>query len=276
MRCPGAMSAADCVRWATPLLDQADLSSLVARARCEAQRSKCDCEQSRQLLSKLQRRMEATDGCRQRETRRMIKLETTAEGLPSELERLVGTLAWQERRHASSHSRSPAVPGTLAWYRTLHSARANDSARVTLGEIVAGLEPVSAKTNVKGWRPHGSPPPCVFVTAGAVPVGKQTMTDGKTEPVDRGAQSGAESDTCSEASEASSDWSGSASGSTADEDACSVQTPAPDAGNRAQLPSAGRAPLRRDRMTPLTNPKSSPCCSLPDSLNAAERPRLSM
>ena len=272
---PMAMSTADCTRWATPLLCQADaLSSLVARARCEAQRAKCDCEQSRQLLSELQRRGEATDGCRQRDTRRMIKLETAA-GLSSDLDRLVGTLAWQERRHATSHSRSPAVPGTLAWYRTLHSAPTNEPARATVGENVAGLGlPVAVQAKVKGRRPHVSPPPCRFVAAGAVPKAKQA-DDGKTKRVESGAQSDAESDTCSEASEASSNWSGSVSGSNSDEEACSVQTTgaAPDAGDDAKL--LGGNPVGTSCVADLASADSSPGCSRPDSLDAADRSCLS-
>ena len=263
-----AMSTADCTRWAAPLLSQADaLSSLVARARCEAQRAN-KCERSRQVLSELQRRVEATDGCRQRDTRRMIKLETAA-GLSSDLDRLVGTLAWQERRHATSHSKSPAVPGTLAWYRTLHSAPTNSPARATVGETVAGLGlPVAVKAKVKGRRPHVSAPPCRFVAAGAVPEAKQAATDGKTEPVDSGAQSDAESDTCSEASEASSNWSGSASGSTADEEGCSVQTTgtAPDAGDDVQ--QLGVSSFGTAAAADLASAESSPGCSRPDSPDA--------
>lgn len=265
-----AMSTADCTRWATPLLSQADaLSSLVALARCEAQRAKCDCEQSRQLLSELQRRVEATDGCRQRDTRRMIKLET-AKGLSSDLDRLVGTLAWQERRHATSHSRSPAVPGTLAWYRTLHSTPTNEPARAMVGENVAGSGlPEAIKAKVKGRRPHVSPPPCRFVAAGAVPEAKQAA-DGKIGPVDSGAQSDAESDTCSEASESSSNWSSSASGSNADEEARSVETTgtAPGAGDDAKL--VGGNPVGTSCVADLASAESSPGCSRPD---AADRSR---
>tara|TARA_B100000795_G_scaffold48585_1_gene31925 strand:+ start:763 stop:1587 length:825 start_codon:yes stop_codon:yes gene_type:complete len=265
-----AMSTADCTRWATPLLSQADaLSSLVALARCEAQRAKCDCEQSRQLLSELQRRVEATDGCRQRDTRRMIKLET-AKGLSSDLDRLVGTLAWQERRHATSHSRSPAVPGTLAWYRTLHSTPTNEPARAMVGENVAGSGlPEAVKAKVKGRRPHVSPPPCRFVAAGAVPEAKQAA-DGKIGPVDSGAQSDAESDTCSEASESSSNWSSSASGSNADEEARSVETTgtAPGAGDDAKL--VGGNPVGTSCVADLASAESSPGCSRPD---AADRSR---
>ena len=121
-----AMPTFDCARWATPLLSsQTDaLSSVVARARSESQRAKCDYEESRQVLCELQHRVETSDGRRQRDIRRMIKLETAA-GLSSDLHRLVGTLAWQERRCATSTSKPPAVPGTLAWYRTLHSAPAS-------------------------------------------------------------------------------------------------------------------------------------------------------
>ena len=102
-----AMPTFDCARWATPLLSsQTDALSLVARARSESQRAKRDYEESRQVLCELQHRVETSDGRRQRDIRRMIKLETAA-GLSSDLHRLVGTLAWQERRCAIAPPRPP-------------------------------------------------------------------------------------------------------------------------------------------------------------------------
>ena len=95
------MPTFDCARWATPLLSsQTDALSLVARARSESQRAKRDYEESRQVLCELQHRVETSDGRRQRDIRRMIKLETAA-GLSSDLHRLVGTLACScgGRRH---------------------------------------------------------------------------------------------------------------------------------------------------------------------------------
>ena len=244
------MSTVSCLRCATALLGQTDdFSALLDRDRGAGQLAKRDRERSRQLLSELQRRVEANDGCRQRETRRMIKLET-AEGLSGDLEKLVGTLAWQETKYAMSQSRSPAVPGTLAWYRTLHSAPGagaggswltNDTERTTIGEGIAAIECVAAQANVKSWQPqaHGSPP-CRFVAAGAVPATKQGTDDGKAEPMGSSALSDAESETCSEASGSSSSWSGSASGSNADEEACSAQI-ARDANCLARLLAGARA-----------------------------------
>ena len=263
---PMAMPTFDCARWATPLLSsQTDALSLVARARSESQRAKRDYEESWQVLCELQHRVETSDGRRQRDIRRMIKLETAA-GLSSDLHRLVGTLAWQERRCATSTSKPPAVPGTLAWYRTLHSAPASEPAREAAGENVAGLglpAAVKAKVN-KGRRPHVSAPPCHFVAAGAVLQARQAAADGKAEPMDGGAQSDTESDTCSEASEASSSWSGSAAGSN-DEEARSVQTTgtARDAGDDVQ--QLGGSSFGTNAVADLASAESSPARSRPNS-----------
>ena len=261
-----AMPTFDCARWATPLLSsQTDALSLVARARSESQRAKRDYEESRQVLCELQHRVETSDGRRQRDIRRMIKLETAA-GLSSDLHRLVGTLAWQERRCATSTSKPPAVPGTLAWYRTLHSAPASEPAREAAGENVAGLGlPGAVKAKVtKGRRPHVSAPPCHFVAAGAVLQARQAAADGKAEPMDGGAQSDTESDTCSEASEASSSWSGSAAGSN-DEEARSVQTTgtARDAGDDVQ--QLGGSSFGTNAVADLASAESSPARSRPNS-----------
>jgi len=264
-----AMPTFDCARWATPLLSsQTDALSLVARARSESQRAKRDYEESRQVLCELQHRVETSDGRRQRDIRRMIKLETAA-GLSSDLHRLVGTLAWQERRCATSTSKPPAVPGTLAWYRTLHSAPASKPAREAAGENVADLGlPGAVKAKVtKGWRPHVSAPPCHFVAAGAVLQARQAAADGKAEPMDGGAQSDTESDTCSEASEASSSWSGSAAGSN-DEEARSVQTTgtARDAGDDVQ--QLGGSSFGTNAVADLASAESSPARSRPNSPDA--------
>ena len=264
-----AMPTFDCARWATPLLSsQTDALSLVARARSESQRAKRDYEESRQVLCELQHRVETSDGRRQRDIRRMIKLETAA-GLSSDLHRLVSTLAWQERRCATSTSKPPAVPGTLAWYRTLHSAPASKPAREAAGENVAGLglpDAVKAKVT-KGRRPHVSAPPCHFVAAGAVLQARQAAADGKAEPIDGGAQSDTESDTCSEASEASSSWSGSAAGSN-DEEARSVQTTgtARDAGDDVQ--QLGGSSFGTNAVADLASSESSPARSRPNSPDA--------
>ena len=263
-----AMTTFDCARWATPLLSsQTDaLWSLVARARSESQRAKRDYEESRQVLCELQHRVETSDGRRQRDTRRMIKLETAA-GLSSDLHRLVGTLAWQERRwSAASTSKPPAVPGTLAWYRTLHSAPASEPAREVAGENVAGRGlPGAVKAKVN--KAHVSAPPCHFVAAGAVLQAKQAAADGKAEQVDGGAQSDTESDTCSEASEASSSWSDSAAGSN-DEEARSVQTTgtARDAGDDVQ--QLGGSSFGTAAVPDLASAESSPRCGRPNPPDA--------
>ena len=251
-----AMPTFDCARWATPLLSsQTDALSLVARARSESQRAKRDYEESRQVLCELQHRVETSDGRRQRDIRRMIKLETAA-GLSSDLHRLVGTLAWQERRCATSTSKPPAVPGTLAWYRTLHSAPASEPAREAAGENVAGLGlPGAVKAKVtKGWRPHVSAPPCHFVAAGAVLQARNAAADGKAEPMDGGAQSDTESDTCSEASEGSND-----------EEARAVQTTgtARDAGDDVQ--QLGGSSFGTNAVADLASAESSPARSRPNS-----------
>ena len=251
-----AMPTFDCARWATPLLSsQTDALSLVARARSESQRTKRDYEESRQVLCELQHRVETSDGRRQRDIRRMIKLETAA-GLSSDLHRLVGTLAWQERRCATSTSKPPAVPGTLAWYRTLHSAPASEPAREAAGENVAGLGlPGAVKAKVtKGWRPHVSAPPCHFVAAGAVLQAREAAADGKAEPMDGGAQSDTESDTCSEASEGSND-----------EEARAVQTTgtARDAGDDVQ--QLGGSSFGTAAVADLASAESSPARSRPNS-----------
>ena len=262
-----AMPTFDCARWATPLLSsQTDaLSSLVARARSESQRAKRDYEESRQVLCELQHRVETSDGRRQRDTRRMIKLETAA-GLSSDLHRLVGTLAWQERRCAPSTSKPPAVPGTLAWYRALHSAPASEPAQEVAGENVAGRGlPGAVKAKVN--KVHVTAPPCHFVAAGAVSQAKQAAADGMAEQVDGGAQSDTESDTCSEASETSSSWSGSAAGSN-DEEARSVQTTgtARDAGDDVQ--QLGGSSFGTAAVADLACAESSPRCSRPNSPDA--------
>ena len=268
---PTAMSTANSLHWATSLHNQTDgLSSLIGRARCEAQLAKRDCVQSRQLLSELQRRVEATDGCRQRETRRMIKLET-AEGHSSDLQRLVGTLAWQEKSRTKSPAVRAAAPGTLAWYRTLHSAsqggaRNCTSPRATTANIIAGLEPVAGKVEDQGQRtlPHGPPPHCQFVAAGAAPAAKQAIAYAKAGPMDDGAQSDAESDTCSEDSEASSTWSSSASGSNAGVEVCSDHT----------APDAGKQVFGSNVVADLVCAESAPRCSRPEP-PAMERSRVS-
>ena len=243
------MSATESPPWATHLIKQAGaLSSLTARAHCEAQRANQDCTRSRQLLSNLQRRVEAAEGCKQRETRRMITLETV-EGLSNDLERLVGTLAWQEARHAATipHPNSPAVPGSLAWYRTLHGAPQTEMADVaarapSMGDRIARLDRIAAEAKARG-----AAPPCRYVAASGVGGGSQppqSDSEGKPGPSeDAGAHSDAESDTGSELSESSSSWSASAH-PLSDDELC--ESPPRVKGARQRFKATRRSPSSTD------------------------------
>ena len=268
------MAIADCPRWATDLLKQAeDLSSITIRAQREAMLAKSDCEQSLQLLSKLQRQMEAAEGSPQRETRRMIKLEAV-DGLSGDLERLVGTLAWQETKHATNRSRSSAVPGSLAWYRALQGKTPTEPEPRTpsMDDRMARLERIAAEAKARG---RSSSPPCHYVAASGPGGSSQLPTaECKAGLSDGGAQSDEESDTGSEHSESSSNWSSPAAPSS-DEESSSGQAATndekeqrlaeareierflaaklvPEAGERCTSPRASEPTVERSRPEPLS------------------------
>ena len=254
------MAIADCPRWATDLLKQAeDLSSITIRAQREAMLAKSDCEQSLQLLSKLQRQMEAAEGSPQRETRRMIKLEAV-DGLSGDLERLVGTLAWQETRYAAARSRSSAVPDSLlARQPALQGAAPQTEPQTTrtpsipMGDRVARLARIAAEAKARG---RSSSPLFQYVVASGPGGSSQqpTTTECKAGRGDGVAQSDEESDTGSDHSESSSNWSGPAAEQLDDEVV-------------ARKNGERRASPRTSERLPPTGERW--CCPQPLSLNAA-------